>query len=160
MMDDILQMPYLVIRKALLSTIVMQVRSVLDPPKSRGRDNVSLIRFVQLFEQDYPILHAKLSALLKGILAHCDRIEKWGNRRIGHTDMLTFLSQETLPEVSQVHFEKALAMMGELLQEVRAHFYGPEVPMDIPELIDGADKLISYIRAGRQAELAEIEAML
>jgi hypothetical protein len=51
-------------------------------------------------------------------------------------------------------------MMRELLQLVHAYFYGPEPPMDTPELIDGADKLISYIRAGRQAELAEIEAML
>ncbi len=74
--------------------------------------------------------------------------------------MLTFLSRETLPEVSQEHFEKALAMARELLQEVHAHFWGPEAPMDIPELIDGADKLMHYIRAGRQAELAEIDAML
>jgi hypothetical protein len=87
MMEEILFLPYCLVRKALLSIIVMQVRSLLDPAKSRGRDNVSLIRFVHLFEHDYPILHAKLAALLKGIVAHCDRIEKWGNRRIGHTDM-------------------------------------------------------------------------
>jgi hypothetical protein len=160
MMEDILQVPYLVLRKALLFTIVMQVRSLLDPAKSRGRDNVSLARFVGLFEQNYPMLHPKLTTLLQGILAHCQDIEKWGNRRVGHADLPTVLSHETLPEVSQQHFEKAQAMMLELLQQVHAYFYGPEAPMEMPELMDGADKLLSYIRAGRQADLAEIDALL
>jgi hypothetical protein len=160
MMEEILPAPYLILRKALLFTIVMQVRSLLDPAESRGRANVSLARFVGLFEQNHPTLHANLARLLQGILAHCQDIEKWGNRRAGHADLLTVLGQETLPDVSQEHFEKAQAMMRGLLHEVHAHFYGPESPMDLPELIDGADKLLSYIRAGCQAELAEIEALL
>jgi hypothetical protein len=160
MMEEILFLSYRVVRKALLFTIVMQVRSLLDPPKSWGRDNVSLAHFVGLFEEDYPVLHGKLSTLLKAIVVHCQNIENWGNRRVGHADLQTFLSHETLPEVSHEHFEKALGMMQELLQQVHANFYGPEKPIDIPELIDGADKLIFYIRAGRQAEVAKIEAML
>jgi hypothetical protein len=95
---------YSVLRKALLFTIVMQVRSLLDPAKSWGRDNVSLARFVGLFKLNYPELHKNLTTLLQGIVAHCQDIEKWGNRRVGHADLLTFLSHETLPAVSQEHF--------------------------------------------------------
>jgi hypothetical protein len=160
MLEDILLTPYLVLRKALLFTIVMQVRSLLDPATSFRRDNVSLARFVGLFEQDYPALHAKLTTLRQDIVAHCRDIEKWGNRRAGHADLLTVLKRETLPDVSRQHFEKAQDMMRELLHRVHAHFHGPEAPMDMPELVDGAGSLLSYIRAGRQAEVTEIEALL
>src|SRR5713226_5126209 len=113
MMDEILSIPYSVIRKALLFTIVMQARSLLDPASSLGRENVSLARFVGLFEEDYPDLQRKLSKLLKAIVGHCKDIKNWGNRRVGHTDRLTFLSHEVLPEDAQDDFEKALNMMRE-----------------------------------------------
>jgi hypothetical protein len=160
-MEKILQVPYYIIRKALLFTIVMQVRNLLDQPRDHtGRDNVSLIRFVGLFKQDYGELSSKLSTLLQGIITHCRDIKKWGNRRIGHADLRTVLGAEALPGISQQNFETAQMMMRDLLREVHIHFHGPESPTDLPELTDGADKLLSYIRAGYRAEVAEIESML
>jgi hypothetical protein len=161
MMEDILLCPYLIIRKALLFTIVMQVRSLLDPPKSRnGRDNASLDRLVGLFKQDHPTLYAKLTTLLQGVKAHCKPIKEWGNRRVGHADLPTVLSREKLPDVPQQHFEQGLAMMRDLLQEIHACFYGADASLELQELDDEADKLLSYIRAGYQAQLNEIEEML
>jgi hypothetical protein len=138
----------------------MQIRSLLDRPTTQGRDNVSLARFVALFEKDHGALHANLTPLLDDILSHCEDIEKWGNRRFGHADRLTVLGHETLPEVSQQHFEKAQAMMCDLLRAVHGYFNGPGVHMELPVLFDGADELLSYIRDGRQAKLAEIEEQL
>jgi hypothetical protein len=78
MMEEILFYPFRILRKALLFTIVLQVRSLLDPAKSHKRDNASLARFVELLEQDHSALHAKLAKLLKGIQDHCKSIETWG----------------------------------------------------------------------------------
>jgi|SRR5579871_3303311 len=160
MMMEVLLCPFLILRTALLFTMVMQVRSLLDPAKSRGRDNASLARFVGLLKEDHPALHAKLATLLKGIQDHCKPIETWGNRRIGHADLLTVAGREAMPDVPQQDFERALAMMRDLLQEVYSYFCGADASVDLRGPIDGADKLLGYIRAGREAELAAIEAML
>lgn len=164
LMEEILPFPYLIVRKALLFTIVMQVRSLLDRAETRRRkktlDNASLARLVKMLEADCPALHVRLTAMLDDIRAHCQPICHWGDKRVCHADRLTVLSQEKLPEVDQQHFQKALDMMREFLNQVHAEFHDAQMPMHFPEPTGDPDKLLDYIRTGHRAKQAEVAALL
>lgn len=155
MMVDILPCAFRIIRKGMLFTILMQLRSLLDPARSHGRDNVSLARLMALLQKDNPTLHASLTVLLRTIRTHCEPIEQWGNRRAGHADLRTALSEDNLPEIPKEHFEEALKLIRQLLVEVHTYFHGRGAPFELALPLNEADKLLDYIRRGRQAELDE-----
>src|SRR5262249_993742 len=115
MMEGILPFPYRIIRKALLFTIIMQVRSLLDRAETRKRektlDNLSVARLVKILESDSPALPVKLNGMLDNIRTHCEPICRWGDKRVCHADWLTAFGHEEPPEVDQQHFERALDMM-------------------------------------------------
>jgi hypothetical protein len=162
LMRDILPFPFRIIRKAILFCVIMEIRKLMDPAESNGKINLSLDRLVQIVQPQISVeLHKKLKGLRDEIHGHCQPILRWGNKRVGHADKKVFLGEddEKLPEVDEHQFEKAVAMMRDLLREVHACIRGPEMPMHFPEPTGDADKLMDYIRRGHAAKQAEIAGM-
>lgn len=163
MMEDALLFPYRIIRKALLFTIVTQVRSLLDPAQTPRRkevlDNLSFDRLVKTLEPDFFAPHEKLMEMLKEIKQHCEPICTWANKRICHADLLTVCGQEKLPDVDKEHFQKALDMMLKLLHVIHVYFHGPHALMALPDRDGDADKLIDCIRIARKTKQDELARM-
>ena len=161
-MQQILPFPYAIIRKALLFSIVMEIRKLMDSPHYRRDTNLSPAQLVELIRPHAPVvLHEKLVRMREDIYTHCQPIIQWGNKRVGHADkdMVLGLAEEKLPVVDEQEFEVALARMRGLLKEIHVHFNGPEAPMHFPEPTGDADVLLDYIRTGHNAKQGRITAM-
>jgi hypothetical protein len=158
LMQEILLGPLVLIRKAVLSHITMGVGRLLDRPKYGKRANLSFAHLLESI-QPYtpPDFAAKMATMLDDAAAHCEPLLLWRDKRFGHADKAHVLGTgaERLPEVEQEAFEKALAMLRDLLAEIHAHFNG-RGSMHFPEPSRDADNLMKYVREGYKAEQARI----
>jgi hypothetical protein len=163
LLQDILPGPLLFIRRALLQSITLEIGRLLDRAAFRERPNLSIERLLETVRSHCPAdpVNTRLARMLASARAHCEPLTTWRHRRFAHADreMVLCAGDEQFPDVDREAFEKAFALLRELLQEVYAHFNGPDAAMPFPERAGDADALMDYIRAGHEARQAEVAAM-
>jgi hypothetical protein len=165
-MQEILLVPFALIRRALLISITMGIGRLLDKGESRARGkmrtNLSFARLLKIIEPYAPDgLKSKLSLMLTELETLCKPIDLWRDTRFGHADkeMVLGTGDQGLNDVERETFEKALGSMFELLKVIHVHFNGFEAELLFPVPVGYANILIGFIQDGANARRAEIAKM-
>jgi hypothetical protein len=155
LMHDTLPDVFGLLQKALRHEIVMAHGRLLDPPRNRHQDNMSLSRLVASIRPHCPpAFHTQLEGMLKDAKTHCAKIIKWRDKQAAHNDFkISFgIDEEKLPDIEREEIEKGLRMLADLLNEIDLHFNDRTTPFE-HVLMDGTGgDLMSYIQRALDAD--------
>ena len=79
-----------VIQDAVVEDILLNLARLNDPPRSRGRDNLTLQRLPELIT-DAP-LASELQGVVEAASKACEPMRSWRNRRLAHRDLVVALA--------------------------------------------------------------------
>jgi hypothetical protein len=167
LMQDILPIPFALIRMAFLTSIAMGIGRLLDPAEShvkgKLRANLSLTRLAQIVRPHASeSFNSRLATLLGELRTDAEPIvDRWRDKRFAHADKEMVLDEgpEKLPEVDRDVFENVLEKMRVILAEIHAHFNCPDAPMTFHVPVGLADELMRFIRDGAKARASEVASM-
>lgn len=149
-----------VIQDVLLEDIILHLARLTDPPKSMGKDNLTLRRLSALLANAQ--LTIEVQTLVEATLAACEAARAWRNRRLAHRDLALALASATepLPGISYTDIKAALAAMRAVLNYIEGHYWDSETPYE-HFITDGgeADSLVYYLSKGVRAEQRQLERL-
>jgi hypothetical protein len=156
---SILPYQFLMIRIAILSYITMGIGRLLDRAGDNpNKANLSFERLLDTIKPNCsPEFYESIHNMLQETQKHSESIKAWRNKRFGHADKEMALSGANcrLPEIEAEAFEKAVAMMRDMLKEIHKYSNGLDSTMHFPERTGDAYALMEYLRAGHEARQAE-----
>lgn len=108
----------------LLDTITVKISGMIDPPKSMNKFNNASLE--QLINQIDSALYSDLVKSLKDIHVQLKketiRIVNWRKKWVGHRDFDVIQGKLPLPSISLPEIDKALSLIGELLNKFELVF--------------------------------------
>lgn len=153
-----------IIQYVIIENIQISLSKLSDPGKVGKRENLSLETLHARIElEESPDLAKSLKVILKRFHDQCAPFRTWRNKRFAHFDLGASLnvSGESLPEVSIIMIEGALATLREYLNYIEGYFRNTEIGYDhILFRTSDADTLVSVLKAGmRYEELVQENAL-
>ena len=149
-----------VMQDSLLEDIVLHLARLTDPPKSVGKDNLTIQRLPKLISDAQ--LEAEVRTLVDAALAACEFTRAWRNRRLAHRDLALALASATdpLPDINRAEIEAALAAIRDVLNSLAGHYWDSETAYE-QVITDGgeADSLVYYLQKGVRAEERRFERL-
>jgi hypothetical protein len=112
------------IRDALWQFTLLDLARLTDPPKSMGKENLTIKNLSELVK---PEMRADVQKLVEAAEKKSDFCRDYRNRRIAHFDLtlLTDESAKPLEGATKKAVDEALAAIGSVLSEVSLHYMGP-----------------------------------
>jgi len=137
-----------VIEESLRNDMAMAICRLSDPPKSMGKDNLSLRTLVEQYDEC-----ASVSDLLKDFVAVCEPIRQYRNKRVGHNDLNTTINakENLLPGIGRNQIDSILQLAGAILNAIYQQFVDGELYF-MPFQIGGADDIIHWLKIAREYE--------
>lgn len=109
------------VQDSLWEDALLHVARLTDPPKSKGKDNLTIRRLPQLIHES----DAKkmVSELIRVAVDKADFCRDWRNRHIAHKDLGLALKSgaEPLKDASRAKVKEALDSIAEVLNAISAH---------------------------------------
>lgn len=144
-----------VLQNVMYEAVILELARLTDPPRSAGKDNLTLCRLPNLIPN--AAFRLDVEDLIEKALAACEFARDWRNRRFAHNDLelLIATSNDPLPGVSRADIEGALDAFRKVANKVEQHYRGRTVAYE--EVITGlgtGESLIYYLRKGVEAERA------
>jgi len=142
----------------LVQDVVLELARMTDPPRSAGRDNLSLRKLPGLIED--LDLKAQVESTLATVVERCEPMRDWRNRRLAHRDLelATKTASEELAGVSRATIEAALESCRTLLNLLELHYRDGTVAYEQGVIGSGdGDSLAFYLEAGLKAVAQEYE---
>jgi len=150
---------FVLVQDSLWKDILLHIARLTDPPKSAGKDNLTLQRLPPIVDET---IRACVEKLLQTFLAKCELARDWRNRRIAHRDL--HLAQKDgakpLKTASRQEVREALDSIAALLNLVQSHYcrssttrYGFIRPPG------NAEKLLYVLRDGLEADARRRERL-
>ena len=142
-----------IIQDALLEDIILHLVRLTDPPKSMGRDNLTLCSLPSFISD--PPQTTEVNDLIEAAQVACKSARTWRNRRLAHRDLDLALASETepLPGISYADINAALAAMRAVLNCLEGHYWNSEIAYEHFLMGGGeADSMVYYLSEGVRAE--------
>ncbi len=139
-----------VVQDSLWEDVLLHISRLTDPPKSAGKDNLSITRLPTLV---VPELRVEIDKLLSECLAASAFARDWRMRHIAHKDLALALElhgAEPLAHASRLLVREALDALARLLNAVESHYLKSELAFSLGAP-DGALALLYVIRDGLDA---------
>jgi hypothetical protein len=136
------------VEEALRMDMIMSFGRLLDPPKSMGKDNLSIGHLIkELRNHCDASLQESLQQRLDELKEHCKPITKWRNRRVAHNDLATAMEYhpERLPHIGPSYVDQALAGLSDLMNSVQRQFQDGESCFQPHITHGGAKDVIFYL---------------
>ena len=135
-----------ILQKTLLDDVLLHLARLTDPPRSAGRDTLTIRRLPGLVEDAGD--KVVVQELLELTLERCQFAREWRNRRLAHIDLLTLRKQhpEPLPDASRRDVENALQATRNLLNWFEGHYRDGEVIYGVLREPGDADSLIYHLK--------------
>lgn len=127
--------------------IMLHISRLTDPPRTAGRDNLSLKRLPTLIDE--PNLKSNVEGLVAAAVVRSEFAKDWRNRHLAHCDMQHAKNPalHALAPASRLDVKEALAEMRKPLNAVEVHFEGSltsfEYSIASPH---GAGALLGFMR--------------
>lgn len=148
-----------VVQDSLWEDTVLHIARLTDPPKSIGKDNLSVQQLPGLVSDQ------KLSAELVGLLDSAKQASEfcrdWRNRRLAHRDLDLALggSAFALKPGSREKVGKALAALADILDAISRQYLNSATMFDMGANIGGGESLLRVINDGLKAEESRRERL-
>jgi hypothetical protein len=141
-----------IVQDVLWDEIILHIARLTDPPESKGKTNLTILRLSLLVEDDD--LKKALDPLIELAKQKTDFCRDWRNRRIAHLDLEHNIDKEINPlkPASRKQIKEALDFIGEVLNAVTKYYRNSTTIFDIEEGSGGAVSLLYIIDDGLKAE--------
>jgi len=148
------------IQNVLWEDVLMHIARLTDPPKSAGKDNLSLRRLPKALDE--LALSAEVATLVEEAEKAALFARGWRNRRLAHMDLKLALEDraEPLPRVSRHNVEQTLGAMAAILNRIWVHFTHGEIAFGLFIAHDDGESLVYYLESAIDAEDREREKFL
>ena len=139
-----------VIQDVLWEDVVLHIARLTDPPKSAGKDNLTLLRLEgALTEQALtePALSVEVATLVERARMAAKFARDWRNRRLAHRDLSLAIENgvRPLPGISRADVENALDGIWAVLNKIEGHFFQSQVAFEEFLASDDAESLACYL---------------
>ncbi|MCI0624487.1 MAG: hypothetical protein L0387_23045 [Acidobacteria bacterium] len=145
-----------VVQDTLWEDVLLHISRLTDPPRSAGKDTLSLQRLPVLVDDT---IKPEVEKQLEACLTACEFARDWRNRRLAHRDLRLALDDPTsvpLAPASRKAVKDALAAIAALLNSVELRYTGLTVMYDLHPL-GNAECLLCVLQDGLQAEADRCE---
>lgn len=140
-----------IVQRTLWDDILLHICRLTDPPRSVGKDNLTVTRLPQMVDEK---IKAEIQTLLDECIANCRFAQDRRKRRIAHSDLHLAIGHPDaapLTPTSRKSVEKGLATVANLLNAIELHYTASTVMYNVPT-IENAKSLLYVIRDGLLAE--------
>jgi len=111
-----------IVQDSLWEDSLLHIARLTDPPKSVGKDNLSIRRLPDLIEND--ALKKKVTELIKVSVEKAEFCRDWRNRRIAHKDLGLVLKTGAKPLklASRAKVKEALSSIADVMNAISSHY--------------------------------------
>ena len=130
-----------------LDNIILSISRLTDPPKTCGKENLTLERILDSIDSSFKDLRAELQEILKVVKDSCLFIKNHRDRRIAHSDLKTYFQDhpEPLLGITKEEIEKALLGLRTFVNKVELHFLRIETGYEYLAVADGSSNLVGCL---------------
>lgn len=151
-----------VVQTSLLEDVVLHLARLTDPPKSVGKENLTLqrLKLPALIPEER--LAAEVGELLESALTACGTARDWRNRHLAHRALALAMASPTdpLPGISREDIEVALLSIRAVLNRLAKYYWNSEVAyQQVIAIGRDADSLVYYLSLGLRAEEQRLERL-
>jgi hypothetical protein len=141
-----------IIQDSLWEDLLIHIARLTDPPKSAGKDNLTIRRLPALIEKKE--LRGKVAKLIDTAIERADFCRDWRNRSIAHKDLklATRKGAEPLKGASRAKLKEALSAISDVLNAVSVHYMDSTIMFEGVGSVNGAVSLLYVLDAGLQAK--------
>jgi hypothetical protein len=141
-----------VVQDVLLEDVILSIARLTGPPRSMGKDNLTLLRLPALV--DDAALGAKLQTALEESVVAAAFAKDWRNRHLAHRDLALAIGQrvEPLAPASRTAVREALSTMHRVFDLLQARYFGSPIAWDLLSVPPGAEALLHRLNAAQLAE--------
>ncbi len=149
-----------VVQEVMWEDILLSIARLTDPPKSAGKDNLTITRLPLLVTDS--ALASRAKALIDIARSRCEFARAWRHRRLAHRDLALAMGAahtDPLPPSSRKAVADALESLRDLLNLFEEHFIGGRMDFEHVRTIEDGESLIQTLalasqrRARREARL-------
>ena len=140
-----------VVHDALWSNILLGIARLVDPPKSAGKENLT-IRLLP--KAVHPSISAKVDCLTNRAVEASQFCTDWRNRRIAHRDLAVVMRESSKPlEITnRAKVRAALASIVAVLNAVELHYLKSNTCFTALPYPDDAEQLLYILDDGLKME--------
>ena len=137
-----------IVQDTLLEDVLLHVARLTDPPKSVGKDNLTIQGRTALVSD--PVTREEVTELIKAAKMATEFCRDWRNRHLAHRDLLLALNRGAQPlmEASRLHVWTALRSIVATLNAVSAHYMDTTSMFEVGTSPGGALNLLHVINEG------------
>jgi AbiU2 len=141
-----------IVQDSLWEDALLHIARLTDPPKSAGRQNLTIRRLPELI--DDPSTKERVSTLINTATGKSSFCRDWRNRHIAHKDLNLALRKgaEPLEPASRAQVKEALDSLSDILNAVSLHFDDSTTSFEGVGSGRGAISLLYVIDDGLQQE--------
>jgi hypothetical protein len=135
-----------IVEDSLWEDVLLHISRLTDPPRSAGKDNLSVQGLAALMPDAG--LQVRVDALAKDCVAKAAFAREHRNKRLAHADLLYSLDRKAFPlsGISRLHVEEMLLSFRELLNCIDAQYRDTTVAYEHFITHNGAPALVSRLQ--------------
>ena len=139
------------VQDSLWDEMLLHICRLTDPPKSAGKENLTLRRLPALAA---PEIRPCGEVLVDKALCACKFAREWRNRRIAHRDLALALERGATPlaPISRQAVDGALNSIVALLDAIQLHYQEATTAYRMGPAVGGAEALLDVLRDGLEAD--------
>lgn len=131
--------------------VLLRICRLTDPPKSAGKENLTLRRLPALVA---PQIRRCSEVLVDKALCACQFARDWRNRRIAHRDLALALEEGATPlaPARRQDVDGALDSIVALLDAIQLYYQEATTAYRMGPAVGGAEALLDVLRDGLEAD--------
>lgn len=140
-----------IVQDSLWQDTLLHIARLTDPPKSAGKENLTIRRLPHLIEEQ--TLKEKVSELINLAVEKAEFCRDWRNRRIAHKDLGLALSAgaEPLKSASRAQVKEVLGPISDILNAISTHYMDSTTMFEGVGTSGGAASLLYVLDDGLRA---------
>lgn len=157
-MNSAAPLSFRVMQDALWENILIHLTRLTDPPESRGKANLTILRLREVLSDAGGIV--EIAGKVDAALAVTEFARDWRNRRLAHHDLAVALdsAEHQLPGVSHQKIRDALGAIHGVLECVNHYALDSSLANQVFTVGDGgAASLLHILQDGLDARAAKME---
>lgn len=141
-----------VIQNVLWDDVLLHIARLTDPPKSAGKDNLTLLRLPAVVSE--PSVAADVQSTIDAAVAKTSFARDWRKRRLAHRDLALAVQAAAapLPGATREQVEQALLSILTILNGVHRRYFDGAVAFEDFIAHDDAESLVYHLRVAKQAK--------
>ncbi len=140
-----------IVEDALWEDTILHIAKLTDPPKSAGKDNLTILLLPKLVEKDE--IASSIASLCSTAVTKADFCRDWRNRHIAHIDLQLAMKEGAAPllAASRAKVKECLTAIAEVVNSLARRYLNSTIMFDWPDDHRGAVDLLYLIDDGLRA---------